>query len=294
MVGLAGSAHAQTSDSPSASKDNGPIEVRDITKLMGIDQKLGQFVPKDAMFKDETGQAVRFDHYLGSLPILIVPVYYNCRSGCPVLVDNLVKTLARAGHPTGMMGATNKGKEQRILELGRDLQVVMLSIDPQEGPAVASERKGSLITLLTQPNVAPNWHFLTGDLENIHKMTDALGFRYIYDARDHLIQHPLGSVILSPNGQISSYIIGNDVPSRVLDSGLLLAAQNKVGLKADQSSMVGCIVPDPATSRRREQIEGYLRLLCLFTLVVMTTWILRLAYTTRQRPSGRGGQPAGV
>lgn len=256
-----------------------------LARSMGITQKLGQQVPKDVTFKDDDGKTVRFGDMLHGRPILLVPIFYACRTGCALVTDSVLKTMAKAG----------KSNE---LVVGRDLDVVMLSIHPKETPDLARSKKQLILNALVPPNASADWmprtskswHLLTGDLASIHQVTDAIGFKYKYDAEKDLINHPTCTVMLTPTGKISSYTIGNDFPTRVVTTNLATAARDEVGIKADQSMMFGCIMLDPATGKYRVVVENVLRLAGVLTILILGASIVNMSLKSK-REARQGGDP---
>lgn len=243
-----------------------------LTRSMSITQKLGDTVPKDVEFKDESGKTVKFGDLLGKRPVVLIPIFYACRSGCELITDSVLQTLAKA----------NKSDNEMVV--GRDLDVVLLSIHPKETPDLAKAKKNLILTSVEPPHATEQWktaanegwHLLTGDLESIHKVTDAIGFKYKYDPVKDLINHPTCTVVLTPQGRISSYTIGTDFPTSVVKSELEVAARNEIGEKADQSMMFGCIMLDPVTHRYTLVIENVIRLACVLTLLILggsITWM---------------------
>jgi protein SCO1/2 len=250
---------------------------------MGITQRLGEYVPKDVPFKDESGKSVKFGDMLHGRPVVLVPIFYQCRTGCSVLSEQILQTLARA----------NKGADKLVV--GRDLDILMLSIFPKETPDLAQSHKAFLLKAFEPPhasaewwsNTNQGWHLLTGSYESIRRVTDAVGFKYSYNPQKDLINHPTCTVMLTPAGQISSYTIGNDFPTRVVEDDLVLAAKNQIGERADQSMMFGCIMLDPATHKYRVVIENVLRLACALTVLILAAWIAAMTIRTNRDEKNR-------
>jgi protein SCO1/2 len=71
------------------------------------------------------------------------------------------------------------------------------------------------------------WRFLTGDQENIHKLTDAIGFHFKRQGQDFL--HPVSLVILSSEGKITRYIYGTEFLPFDLKMALMEASEGRVG-----------------------------------------------------------------
>lgn len=234
-----------------------------ITKGMGITQRLGESVPKDALVKDEAGKTIRFGDVLGKRPVIFLPVFYECKTACPIITNNLLKTLSKAA-------------TQDVMIVGRDLDVVMLSIDPTETPEQAAARKAVIVKAFAKPGTEHGFRLLTGDLASIRKITDSVGFQYRYDTAKHLISHPMGSAMLSPQGKIAKYTIGNNFPTKIAEEGLAVAARNEVGDVADQSQMFGCLMLDPATTRNRPLIQNIMRVGGLATLLILIGSIISM------------------
>ncbi len=257
-----------------------------LTKDMGITQKLGVQLPMDTPFKDDEGKSIKFGDIFSGRPMVMIPMFYACRTGCSVITDSLLKTLTKATAKTNI--AEFKADDLRV---GRDLDVIFLSIDPVETPELAHGKKVLVMDAYHQPGTENGWHMLTGSMESIHKITDAIGFKYKYDAPRHLINHPVCSVLITPKGVVSGYTIGAEVQTRVLESALALARNDKVGESADQSFMFGCIMVDPTTGKRRVIIENVLRLAGVVTLIVLVTSIVGMSIKSRRETSLPGGQP---
>lgn len=249
-----------------------------LTLGMGISQRLGDSVPKDIKFKDEDGKTVRLGDMFHGRPVVLVPIFYGCQTGCSVLSEQIIQTLAKANKSSGK------------LVVGQDLDIVMLSIFPKETSALAHSKKAFLLHAFEPPHATPawwtttggGWHLLTGDYASIRKVTDAIGLTYRYNEQKNLINHPTCTVILSPAGRISSYTIGNDFPTRLVEDDLVLAARNEVGPPADQSMMFGCIMIDPVTGKYRVVVENILRLACALTVIILVAWIGGMILRERQ------------
>lgn len=279
-----------------------------LTKSMGITQKLGSKVPVDVPFLDEQGRKVTLGSYLGKRPVLLVPIFYSCQTGCALITDGLVQTLMKANQPTGMVGYMERKNDVHPLTPGKDLEIVMLSIDPRENPALAANKKNTILQtmdtrgksglskMIAGPmgNLAEetdaHLHLLTGAQSNILKVTDAIGFQYYFNPHTGVIRHPTGSVVITPTGLISSYTIGNDFPTRMLETSLAMAARNEVSpQKADQSFMFGCVMLDPATGKIRFVVENIVRVACILTLLALGFGIFRMIRNERKAITPAGG-----
>src|SRR4029453_13699800 len=132
-----------------------------------IEQKLDQQLPLDLVFRDESGQQVKLGQYFGHKPVVLAFVYYDCPMLCTQILNGMVTSF-------------------RVLpfEIGKEFDVVTVSFDPRETSALATAKKKVYVNYLPEKMRASainGWHFLTGDAENIAKLTDAAGFRYHWD-----------------------------------------------------------------------------------------------------------------
>ena len=135
------------------------------------DQRLNEQLPLDLPFRDEEGRQVRLGDYFGAKPVVMAFVYYECPMLCTQVLNGLTTSLM-------------------ILEesVGREFDVIAVSFDPRETPALASGKKKSNLDRYKRPETANGWHFLTGDESSIKALTDAAGFHYVWDDEDAAVR----------------------------------------------------------------------------------------------------------
>lgn len=200
-------------------------------KDIGIDQKLNETVPLDAVFKDEQGRDVRLGQYFKGKPVVLSLVYY----ACPMLCNQVLN---------GMMGSFR----QVSFNIGEQYEVVTVSFDPHETPELAAGKKTTYIKAYNRPGAEAGWHFLTGDQANIKRLADSVGFRYAWDEPTKQFAHASGIMILTPEGKLARYFYGIDYPPRDVRLGLVEASQNKIATPVDKL-MLYCFHYDPATGK---------------------------------------------
>jgi protein SCO1/2 len=234
---------------------------------VGITQKLGARVPADLTFTDEAGHVARLGDYFGRRPIVLTPVYYKCPMLCTMTLNDLTAS---------MNGLTES--------VGQQFEVVTFSFDPREGPALAAQKKRQYVRHYGRATANAGWHFLTGDEQSIRALTQAIGFSYRYDAANDVYAHAAGVVVLTPDGTISRYFLGN-VPAVDLREAIRDAGAAKVAPPAAEVFLY-CFHYDPATGRyglivsRALQVMGALTVL---TIAGLVGWSLR-------RERGRRGE----
>jgi protein SCO1/2 len=207
---------------------------------VAFDQRLGAAIPPGLKFHDENGAEVRLAAYFGRSPLFLVFAYFGCSNLCPTVIGNLVGALGRAG-----------------IAAGSRYQVIVVSIDPGDSPALASIKKSSYLSAAQRTDAANRWHFLTGSPANIAALADAAGYRYAYDETAHQYAHPAGMVVLTPRGTIARYFFGFDYTPGELLAALDAAATKRVDSPA-QRLLLLCFHFAPA-GRYSPAVLGALR-----------------------------------
>lgn len=154
-----------------------------------VTEKTGQFVPLEATFKDEKGKVITLAE-LVDRPTLLLPVYYFCPRACSFDQANLAEAIKKTSHPKG------------------SFRVISMSFNEVEPPEAAAIAKPNYTELLGPDFPEDGWVFLTGDKENILRVTNAIGYTFKKQS-DHLFIHPSALVALSSEGQIIKYIYGS-------------------------------------------------------------------------------------
>src|SRR6267154_1606133 len=174
---------------------------------VGIEQRLDSQLPPDLAFRDETGQAVKLGDYFGRKPLIMNLVYYNCTMLCG-------EALA------GLSSAMRLVK----FDVGNQFDVITVSFDPRETTEMAAAKKKDYVGRYGRANAAAGWHFLTGQSDAIHALTQVVGFQYQYDAKSNQYAHATAIMVLTPQGRISRYFYGVDFPPKDLRMGLVEAS----------------------------------------------------------------------
>jgi protein SCO1/2 len=216
------------------------------------EQKLQSQLPLDAQFRDEEGRDVQFGQYFnGRRPVVVAMIFYNCTMLCSQVLS-------------GMMTSMKEVK----LAPGKDYDVVVISINPQEGPALAKAKKKNYLAEYGFSKVASGFHFLTGSKTNIDRVTNAAGYFYEYDKRTDQYAHPGGIIVVTPQGKVARYFTGVLFNSRDMRLSLVDASQGKVGSVTDLI-LLRCFHYDATTGKYSLAVMEVVRLLAaIFTIVL--------------------------
>lgn len=160
---------------------------------VGIDEKIGGQIPLELTFKDEAGNPITLRECVGGKPTILVFAYYRCPMLCTQVLN-------------GLLDAIRDPKMD--LTVGKDFNILTVSIDPKETPAQAAAKKASHVAEYGRPGAEKGWRFLTGGVTPIKKLTDDAGFKYEYDKVFKEFNHPSGLIVLTPEGKIARYFYG--------------------------------------------------------------------------------------
>jgi len=226
-----------------------------LLKKIGIDQRLHQQVPLDLVFTDETGREVPLGEFFGKRPVILALVYYECPMLCTQVLNGMVSAL-------GVL----------TFDVGREYDVIAVSINPKETPALAAQKKQAYLDRYKRPQSVAGWHFLTGKEENIQRLAAAVGFRYAFDDEIQQYAHGAGIEILTPRGVVSKYFYGIEYSPRDIKFGLIEASEERIGTAID-SVLLLCYHYDPATGKYGATAIGAVRIGAVATVLALLTFL---------------------
>jgi protein SCO1/2 len=246
----------------------------EILNEIGFDQNLGGGVPLDLAFKDESGRDVRLGDYFGKRPVVLSLVYYECPMLCTISLNGLARAL-------------------KVLSFvpGQEFEVLTVSFDPSETPDLAAAKKKAYMAQYEREEGAQGWHFLTGDAAAVEALTEAVGFRYVWDEATKQFAHPAGIVVVTPEGEVSHYLFGVEYSPKDLRLALVDSAAGRLGNPIDQV-LLFCYQYDPSTGRYSASILNLVRLGGLLTVVGMTALIFTMSLRSRRKE--RSPAPGGT
>jgi protein SCO1/2 len=227
-----------------------------ILREVGIDQKLDEQVPLDLEFSDEEGRTVKLGDFFGKRPVVLALVYYECPMLCTQVLNGLVGSL-----------------EALSFNPGSEFEVVVVSFDPGETPALAADKRKTYLRRYSRPGHEAGWHFLTGREASIKALTGAVGFRYAYDEETDQYAHPASMTVLTAEGRVSKYLYGIEFAPRDLRLALVEAAEGRIGTAVDQA-LLFCYHYDPETGKYGLVVMNLVRTGGVLTLIGLGAFIL--------------------
>jgi len=225
-----------------------------------IVEHLGAKLPLNLTFLDASGHKVVLKDLFKKATIVDF-AYYECPGICNPIMMELAQTVA----------AVN-------IVPDKDYNLVTISIDPLEGPKIATREKKKFYNVLPHGYPKNAWHFLTGDSASIAKVTDAAGFFYKKDGPNYI--HTGVLIFIDKSGKICRYLYPIANPKgdfSILPTDFEMASMQTA--KGTVMSMVGdqaqyCFASAPKGGSRLAKIlifsgSGVLFLLCIFVAFII-------------------------
>lgn len=223
-----------------------------------IDQRLGETVSLETVFRDESGHPVSLATAAAGKPVVLALVYYRCPMLCNLELNGLVQSL-----------------QELEFSAGGAFTVIAASFDPAEPAALARERKAQVLKAYGRPGAESGWRFLTGDERAVARLCRETGFGTRYDPETRQFAHGSALILLTPGGVISRYLFGIAYPVRELRLSLVEASAGTIGSRTDQFLLL-CMQYDPATGKYGLAVLRLLRIGAGATVLGLVLLLVRL------------------
>ena len=151
-----------------------------------VTKQLGKTLPLDLTFTDSHGKQVLLRDLVNK-PTVIDFVYYRCTGICTPLMVELSEIIGKAKY-----------------EPGKDYNVISISIDQNETPKIAAEKKHDMLSISSKVIPDSAWTFLTGDSTSIYELTNAAGFKFVRISNGFLHKGVL--IFVDKTGEIVQYL----------------------------------------------------------------------------------------
>ena len=247
---------------PLYSAEKIPLELKDV----GVFEHLGEKIDLGLTFTEENGKDVALSSFFdGKRPVLLFLIYYNCPNLCHFLLDGVTQTLKNV-HWT----------------VGKEFDVVLVSIDPTETPKMSREKKEFRVAQYERSESKAGWHFLTGKEEQIRALANQVGFGYSWDKDQKQYAHAAVFFVVTPEGKISRYLYGIQFKPLDLRLALLEAGEGKIGNVVDKL-LLFCYHYDPKTRKYAIFAKNLMSLAGAITVLLLIILFIFLVKRKRQR-----------
>jgi protein SCO1/2 len=229
-----------------------------------IDENLGERVPTELWFSDAAGRRLQLGSLLdGERPTLLVLTYVRCRLLCSLVLHGTLDAV-----------------RAMPLALGRDYQLVIVSIDHKEEAASAAVRAAEI---RARAGASQGLHYLVGAPRPIAALAASLGFRFAWDDRTEQFAHPAVIFVLGRDATITRYLHGVRFDPVELARSLRCADSPLQRSAAIGTAVMVCFRFDPAARAHRELIEAYLKIGAGVVMTILGSVVLVLFWWERRR-----------
>lgn len=243
---------------------------------VGITEHLGEVIPLELTFTDESGHAGKLSEFFKpGRPVILTLNYYRCPMLCTLTLNGLVDAL-----------------NELDWSGGKEFEIVTVSINPDEKPDLADVKKQAYLTQYKRESAKSGWHFLTGDARSIELLTKAVGFGYRFDPISGDFAHTSTIMFVTPEGKMSRYM--NDVKFKPRDVKLALieASEGAIGSPMDKFLLFMCFHYDPQSGSYAASAVKIMKMGGALTAVLLAAGIgvlwLRGSNPQKEAAAGEG------
>lgn len=226
------SANAQIMDKPVPGEYEPQTPSKYLDGIVNPTEKiLNKEIPGDIKFRNSKGEEVTTGEiFKNGKPSLLCIMYMGCRSTCGPLMNDVY----------------NKIKDLNI-KPGKDFNLVFVSMEPKEGPEIATGKKANFLKEFSYEN-GEGQFYLTGSKESIASLTDTIEFKFRAIAEIGDYSHPTVTYYISPQAKVSRFLTGFGFNPQDIKFSLLNAGEGKIGSLLD-NILVRCYKYDSQNKR---------------------------------------------
>lgn len=225
----------------------------------------GARLPLDLPLVDEAGRAATPAQALAGRPGVLILADYTCTTLCGTALTMAAASLRATG-----------------LRPGQDYTLLVLGLDPRDGPADAAAMKAAQ---LGAGPLGASARFLSGDAGTLAAAQGALGYRAAYDADRDQYAHPLGALVLAADGRVSRALGGLELEPDALRLALVEASSGRLGTLGERLRLL-CYGFDAAHGVYNGVVKQALTAGTLATLLGLGGFVLALSRRRRREQGG--------
>lgn len=216
--------------------------------------RAGANIPLDISLIDQDNQKIKLQKYFSNWdkPVVLTMGYYGCPMLCTLVLNGLVDSLKKVN-----------------AEIGKDYQVVSISIDPREKSDLAKKKQDIYAKAFNlRDDQKKFWNFHVTSEEESKRLADALGFGYYFDKKADQYAHGAGFFVLSPKGVLSRTLYGINFKPKDVKLSFMEASEGRFGSFIDRV-ILSCFHYDPDSHRYGIYIFGVMRIGGLLTILII-------------------------
>ncbi len=227
---------------------------------LGINEKLGEYVPLDLRFIDEDGNSRTLKEYMDGKPTIVSLNYFRCAGICTPQLQDMAKMLSKLD-----------------LAENTDYKALTISFADNETPDLAKAKKKTHIESMGRPFVKDAWHFVLTENNSSAIFADKVGFSYKKEVSKAGVVdwiHPATLIVLSPEGKITRYLNGIEQLPFDVKMAVLEASQGKVG-PTIAKALQYCFAYDPKGKTYVFQWEKIAATVILIITIIFFIWLVK-------------------
>ena len=186
---------------------------------MRVNPPPGASLPLDAPLTDLDGRTTTLRRVVGDRPAVIVFADYRCTQLCSPILGLAGQALSKSG-----------------LVPGRDYRLIVIGFNPRATRADARAMIGGQIGFDTPVGGAT--FPLMGDEASIHRLTQAVGYHFVYDEGNARYAHPAALLIVTPDGRLSRVLASLSINGEDARSALIAAQTGGVAGLVDEVRLI--------------------------------------------------------
>ena len=235
-----------------------------------VDERLDQDIPLDLTFRDLDGRAHQLREYVtGQKPVLLTFAYHTCPTLCSMVLDGVTRSLREVPW-----------------SIGEEYDVLTISLAPDEDLVRGRAKRQQLLRQYGRESAPRGWTFLVGDQNAITRITNAVGYRYFYDARQSEYAHPAAVMFLTPQGKIARYLYGLEINPADVRLALLEASEGR-SISTGEHFLLYCYSYDPISKGYSLVAMRVMKLGGLATMILIVGGLVILWRRDRRRTAAQ-------
>jgi protein SCO1/2 len=209
--------------------------------------------PLELSFERIEGGTITLSQALENRSSLLLFVDYTCRTICSPALSIAAQAITDTG-----------------LDPTQEFRFVVVGLDEKDSAADARAMSAQLLS----PQLRRATELLRGSRGSITRLTQALGYRFAYDAATDQFAHPAGAVVLTADGRVSRVLSSLALNSTDLRLALVEAGAGRIGNLSDQLKLF-CYGFDAVHGVYSPAISRWLQLLAIFTVLALAGLMVR-------------------
>ena len=252
----------------------GAVTEEDLATV-GIRLPANAAIPLELRLQGEDGSPKPLRFWLGATPSIWVLADYTCETLCGPVISIASDALGKSG-----------------LRPGKDFRLIVVGLDPKDTAADAASMRQARIG----GEIAEASYVLRGDAGAITKLTEALGFKSVYDRDRDQFAHPAAAFVIAPDGRVARALPGLALEPASIRLAIVDAGNGTVGTLTDHIRLL-CYGYDPASGTYTVAIGRLLAAsggATIAALILLITLLLRREHADRRRETTARRLPAHV